>query len=61
MTLRIYDRWGEKVFESHDPDNGWDGTYKGKPLDPDVYVYYLDITSVGQQQHFEKGNITFIR
>jgi gliding motility-associated-like protein len=61
MTFRIFDRWGEKVFESHDPDQGWDGTYQGRALDPDVYVYYLEITCVGDKKYFEKGNITLIR
>ncbi len=61
MTLRIFDRWGEKVFESHDPDNGWDGRYEGKLLDPDVYAYYLEITCTGGKEFFEKGNITLLR
>ncbi len=61
MTFRVFDRWGEKVFESHDPEKGWDGTYQGRDLDPDVYVYYLEITCQGDKEYFEKGNITLIR
>lgn len=61
MTLRIYDRWGEKVFESHSQENGWNGTYKGEELEPDVYAYYLEVTCVGGEEFFEKGNITLIR
>jgi gliding motility-associated-like protein len=57
----IYDRWGEKVFETTSLETGWDGTFKGRPLDPDVYVYYLDITCVGGEEYQEQGNITLIR
>ncbi len=61
MTLRIYHRWGEKVFESTNQSKGWDGTYKGKECDPAVFVYYLDVTCRGGETYQEKGNITLIR
>jgi gliding motility-associated-like protein len=57
----VYDRWGEKVFETKDINKGWDGTFKGKIVDPDVYVYYLEATCDGGLQYFDKGNITVIR
>lgn len=57
----IYDRWGEKVFETTSLEIGWDGTFRGRPLDPDVYVYYLNITCVGGEEYQEQGNITLIR
>ncbi|MFB6306831.1 MAG: gliding motility-associated C-terminal domain-containing protein, partial [Flavobacteriales bacterium] len=61
MIFRVYNRWGEKVFESKDQENGWDGTYEGKQLDPGVFAYYLEITCFGGVTHFEKGNVTLIR
>ena len=61
MTLRIYHRWGEKVFESTNQADGWNGTYKGKECDPAVFVYYLDVTCLGGETYQEKGNITLIR
>ena len=57
----IYDRWGEKIFETDHTALGWDGTFGGKELDPDVYVYYLEATCYGGQTYFEEGNITLIR
>ncbi len=57
----IYDRWGEKVFESTSLNDGWDGFFNGKELDPDVYVYYLEATCAGGTKYFDKGNITLIR
>jgi len=61
ITLRVYDRWGEKVFETNNINAGWDGTYKGKDLDPDVYVYYLTALCLDDQAFFQKGNVTLIR
>lgn len=61
MIFRIYDRWGELVFETTDQSIGWDGTFKGRDGDPAVYVYYLDIICIDDEEYFEKGNITLIR
>lgn len=61
MTFRIYDRWGELVFESYDRLQGWDGTFRGKPLDPDVYDYYLKVICVDDVESIIKGNITLMR
>ncbi len=59
--FRIYNRWGNKVYESADIDAGWDGTYKGTAQPYDVYVYEVEaVTSTGRT--FTKaGNITLIR
>ncbi|MEY3398282.1 MAG: hypothetical protein RL220_876, partial [Bacteroidota bacterium] len=57
----IYDRWGEKVFETENQSEGWNGTFRGKVVDPDVYVYYLEVTCEGGSTFFDKGNITVIR
>ncbi len=57
----IYDRWGEKIFETHDINVGWDGTFRGKDCSPGVYVYYLEATCLGELFYFRKGNVTLIR
>lgn len=61
MIFRIFDRWGEMVFESTDPTIGWDGTFRGRNLDPDVYDFYLDVTCVGGLQSITKGNVTLMK
>jgi gliding motility-associated-like protein len=61
MIFRIFDRWGEMVFESTDPTIGWDGTFRGRKLDPDVYDFYLDVTCVGGLQSITKGNVTLMK
>lgn len=61
VYLTIYDRWGEKLFETNDIKKGWDGTFKGKLLDQGVYGYYLTFTCNNGEESFKKGNITLMR
>jgi gliding motility-associated-like protein len=61
MELKVFDRWGEVVFATEDQAEGWDGSYKGKPVDPAVYVYWLTVRCVDGQDYFHKGNVTVIR
>ncbi len=61
MYFAIYNRWGEKVFESTKQEYGWDGNYKGEKAQPGVFVYYLDLTCYGKRTFSKKGNITLIR
>ena len=61
FILRIYDRWGEKVFESENIEDGWDGTFRGKICQPGIYDFYLEATCHGKQRFIKKGNITLIR
>ncbi|MES2835878.1 MAG: PKD domain-containing protein [Bacteroidota bacterium] len=57
----VYNRWGELIFETTDFTNGWDGVYKGKALDPDVFAYYVKLKCIDGEEFFKKGNITLIR
>lgn len=61
MELRIFNRWGEQVFESFDQSIGWDGTFEGEQLPPDVFGYYLRVTCPPDKSFFKKGNITLLR
>ena len=64
--MTIYDRWGEKIFEqrnfvANDPLFGWDGTYKGKTLEPNVFVYYLQFLCGNGQRILLKGDIAIVK
>ncbi len=61
FELAIYNRWGQKVFESQDFNLGWDGTFKGEDLPPDVFGFYLKATCFNGQEFFKKGNVTLLR
>ena len=61
LSIQIYDRWGEKIFESLDADFKWDGTYKGTPEPAGIYVYVLNITFRSGPSIHNRGGITLIR
>lgn len=61
MHLVIYNRWGQKVFESFDQSIGWDGTFKGEKLPPDAYGFYLRALCFNQEEYYKQGNITLLR
>ncbi|MFZ1296612.1 MAG: gliding motility-associated C-terminal domain-containing protein, partial [Saprospiraceae bacterium] len=61
IHLIIYNRWGEKVFESNQLNVGWDGTYKSKKLSPDVFAYYLEVLCIGGRNYSKKGNISLLK
>ncbi len=61
IEFRVFNRWGEMVFESRDISIGWDGTYKGKLVNPDVFDYYLNVECVGDEHKQLQGNVTVLR
>ena len=60
LLFRIYNRWGELVFETEDKHIGWDGTYKGKILQAGVFAYHLNAILNNGHQITKSGNITLI-
>jgi gliding motility-associated-like protein len=65
-TLRIFNRWGEVVFEKmnfpvNDPLYGWNGTYKGNKPHPDVYVYQVEVFCENSDIIRFEGNIALIQ
>lgn len=64
--LRIYDRWGNLVYEGADlPINdfsvGWNGRFKGALVNPGVFTWIADITFIDDETLFFKGSITVMR
>lgn len=63
-TLKVYARWGALVFESNNPDEGWDGRIKGQDAPSDEYVWVVSYEAIrsGQQQRFtQRGGVTLLR
>jgi len=61
VFFAIYNRWGEKVYESNDITEGWDGTFNGEVVCPDVYGYYLRVKCTDGNEIFRKGNVSVLR
>ncbi len=61
LTFIVFDRWGEKVYETASTEYGWDGTYRGKELDPGVFVYYVVVTFNDDTTYKNQGNVTLVR
>jgi gliding motility-associated-like protein len=64
--MRIFNRWGEMVFETKDfqpneQQSGWDGKHKGVNLAPDVYVYVLEVELKNGITEVYKGDVTLMK
>jgi len=61
MTFIIWNRWGQKVFETNDKNIGWDGKFNGAVQPMDIYAYTLDVEFFDGKKTTKKGDITLIR
>ncbi|MES2140502.1 MAG: gliding motility-associated C-terminal domain-containing protein [Bacteroidota bacterium] len=61
MQFVIFNRWGEKVFETTDVNAGWDGTEKGQAMNLSVFVYVVKGKYKNGKFFDEKGNVTLMR
>ncbi len=62
IEVMVFDRWGEKVFESNDMNFKWDGMYKGEKMMGGVYVYLLNIVYTNNHaDKIHKGSLTLVR
>ncbi len=61
LTWKIFNRWGQQVFQSNNIYNGWDGTFKGKLQPMDVYSYILEADLTNGKTVTKTGDITLIR
>lgn len=61
FELNIYNRWGELFYQSHDINEGWDGTHNGERVPEDVYVWQVFYRGLINAPHKMLGSITLIR
>ncbi len=59
--LAVFDRWGNKIFDTTDKTIGWDGTYKGAELTPNVYGWYTSGICPNGEDFLLKGNVTLLK
>lgn len=61
LYFAVYGRWGEKIFETQIPNQGWDGTVHGAPAPAGVYVWYCRYQLEGQPAGSDKGTVVLVR
>ncbi|HRG83989.1 MAG TPA: gliding motility-associated C-terminal domain-containing protein, partial [Chitinophagaceae bacterium] len=61
MSFTIWNRWGQKVFETNNRFQGWDGKLKGVVQPMDVYVYTLNVEFTDGTKTTKRGDLTLIR
>lgn len=62
FNLKIFNRWGELLYETNEFDSKWDGTFQGNPLPMDVYFYNVNYSSISAEITYSKsGSLTLIR
>jgi gliding motility-associated-like protein len=65
-TFQVFNRWGEPVFRAedfpaNDPAFGWDGTLRGKSLNPGIFGYFVEVEYVDGYVEIIKGDVTLVR
>ena len=58
--FQVYNRWGQLIFQTSDPGQGWDGTFNGKYVESGVYVYLIRYRNAMDQPRVQKGNVAVI-
>ena len=61
FNIKIFDRWGALLFESNSVDTSWDGTYKGKEVAADVYVYAITAKGADKVMYDKRGHVTILK
>jgi gliding motility-associated-like protein len=61
FEMLVYNRWGELMYDTHDLNAGWDGTYKGEPAEEGVYVYVVKCVSLAGKSYTYTGTVTLIK
>jgi gliding motility-associated-like protein len=61
-NITIMNRWGETIFESSDPEEGWDGTYNGRIVQDGTYIWIVEFQTISSdQRRRDTGHVTVTR
>ncbi|HEY3387922.1 MAG TPA: gliding motility-associated C-terminal domain-containing protein, partial [Saprospiraceae bacterium] len=62
ITWTIFSRWGEKIFEGQSADAYWDGTFRGKSMDPGVFIIHMRFSDLATGKPGEHiSTVTLVR
>ncbi|RYY16909.1 MAG: PKD domain-containing protein, partial [Chitinophagaceae bacterium] len=59
--MKVYNRWGQLMFHTTNPDKGWDGKFNGADAQMDVYIYVLKVQSLSGKDYKYTGSVTLLR
>lgn len=59
--FKVYNRWGELLYDNNNPLIGWDGSYKNEIVPPEIYAYFIEVSIEGCKTISKKGNVTVIK
>jgi gliding motility-associated-like protein len=60
FKFKIYDKFGNLVFTSSDPNYGWNGYYNNKPAPTNVYIWECEVKYIDGESFYKKGNVTLL-
>jgi len=61
-NMKIYNRWGQVVFESSDPQEGWDGTYNGRMVQDGTYLWTVEFKTIASdERRTDTGHLTITK
>jgi gliding motility-associated-like protein len=61
FSLSVYNRWGEEIWHTNDYTQTWDGTYRGRTVEMDVYLYHIKAQGLDGHLYNIKGTVQVIR
>jgi gliding motility-associated-like protein len=61
MEFKVFNRYGQLVFETNNQSEGWDGTFNDTELNPGTFVYTLEITFAEGLRELYTGDVTLVR
>jgi gliding motility-associated-like protein len=61
IEFKVFNRWGQLLWETTDINAGWDGTYKGEPQPVEVYQYYIKALNWDGEYIIKKDNLSLVR
>jgi gliding motility-associated-like protein len=61
LDFRVYNRWGQQIFQTTDVSKGWDGTFNGTPQDMGVYNYVIIVARPDGTEKTYTGAVSLIR
>ncbi|MDX1652068.1 MAG: gliding motility-associated C-terminal domain-containing protein [Brumimicrobium sp.] len=61
VNLEIFNRWGERIFQTNNPDDCWNGTFNGEPVNTGTYIYKLNGVKLDGTDFSLAGNVNVVR